>query len=410
MRVLFLNPVGQLGGGERSLIDLLSALRSFLPEIELHVVVGLDGPLIAECTALGATVHPLFMPTAMAGLGDSGLSAKQGRSFKLVGLARSGPVFFSTWSYLKKLKALIRQINPDIIHSNGMKFHLLSAVAAPSQVPLIWHVRDFVSSRRIIKHALKLCLKFRRSLGVIAISKAIHEDVRAVLGNIPIWTVYNAINTQHFADTSAWKKTDLEELAGLATAPLGTLRVGLVATYARWKGQDLFLEAAAKVVRTLPDALVRFYIIGGPIYATPGSQFSKEELRNLANDLDISQNVGFVPLQPDVAPIYQALDIVVQSSTKPEPFGRTIVEAMASSRSVIVSNAGGASELFTSGLDAIGFLPGNVTSLADSICMLLTDSQLRSDLSQAARTTAESRFSRNRLGIEVGNIYRAFLS
>src|SRR5262249_13053440 len=64
----------------------------------------------------------------------------------------------------------------------------------------------------------------------------------------------------------------LDRLAGLEVAPPGTARVGLVATYARWKGQEVFLQAASQV-----DA--RFYVVGGPVYRTRGSQFSLEELR-----------------------------------------------------------------------------------------------------------------------------------
>src|SRR5438270_602078 len=68
---------------------------------------------------------------------------------------------------------------------------------------------------------------------------------------------------------------DLDAASGLAPAPPGTVRVGLVATFATWKGQDVFLEAAARVPADLP---ARFYIVGGPLYRTGGSQWTREEL------------------------------------------------------------------------------------------------------------------------------------
>ena len=65
-------------------------------------------------------------------------------------------------------------------------------------------------------------------------------------------------------------------------------------------------------------------------------------------------SVGFVPFVEDPVPVYRALDVVLHASTQPEPFGLTVVEAMACGRAVVVSAAGGAAELFTDGVDALG--------------------------------------------------------
>jgi glycosyltransferase involved in cell wall biosynthesis len=62
---------------------------------------------------------------------------------------------------------------------------------------------------------------------------------------------------------------DLDALAGLPPAPAGVVRVGLVATFARWKGHITFLEALSRLPESLP---VRGYIIGGPVYETAGSR------------------------------------------------------------------------------------------------------------------------------------------
>src|SRR5205085_8086358 len=141
---------------------------------------------------------------------------------------------------------------------------------------------------------------------------------------------------------------------GLPRAVPGTLRVGLVATYARWKGQEVFLDAAGRLAAGRPELPVRFYVVGGPVYQTRGSQFSEGELRRLAAQRGLADRVGFVGFREDTAPVYRALDVVVHASTRPEPFGLTVVEAMACGRPVIVSRAGGAAELFTPGYDGGG--------------------------------------------------------
>ena len=191
----------------------------------------------------------------------------------------------------------------------------------------------------------------------IAISEAVARDAGAILKGVPVTVVYNAVDTAQFVPgpgDGAW----LDRLAGLPAAGDGTIRVGLVATYARWKGQDLFLRAIGHMQSVRP---ARFYIVGGPIYKTKGSQFSHSELRDLACELGVADRLGFVPFQADTADAYRALDVVVHASTHPEPFGRTIVEAMACSRPTVVSRAGGAAELFTDGEDALGWRPATLT-------------------------------------------------
>jgi glycosyltransferase involved in cell wall biosynthesis len=181
-----------------------------------------------------------------------------------------------------------------------------------------------------------------------------------------------------------------------------------VATYARWKGQDVFLEAAGRLLHRRPDLPLRFYVVGGPIYHTRGSQWSVAELRQQAGEPGRDGRVGFVPFQPDAAPVYRALDVVVHASTQPEPFGLAIAEAMACGRAVVVARAGGAAELFTHDHDAVGVRPGDAEELACVLESLAEGPLRRRRLGLNARTTAQGRFARARLGPEVLAAYRHF--
>jgi glycosyltransferase involved in cell wall biosynthesis len=117
--------------------------------------------------------------------------------------------------------------------------------------------------------------------------------------------------------------------------------------------------------------------------------------------------VGFVPFQDHPVAVFRALDVVVHASTRPEPFGRTIVEGMACARPVLVSQAGGAAELFIDGQDALGVAPGSVEGLARALRSLAEAPGLRQELGAAARQTAVRRFSRERLGREALPLYTA---
>src|SRR5207237_1132719 len=160
------------------------------------------------------------------------------------------------------LRAAVDQIAPDVVHSNGLKTHLL-LWAARSRAPIVWHLHDFVGQRRAASRLLRWTSG--RARRAIAISQPLAADARPVLPRTPT----------------------------AAPAP--------------------------------PGLALRFFVVGGPIYHTAGSQWSGEELRTLAAQAGIARRVGFVPFQPDPVAAYRGLDVVVHASTQPEPFGLTIV-------------------------------------------------------------------------------------
>jgi glycosyltransferase involved in cell wall biosynthesis len=82
-----------------------------------------------------------------------------------------------------------------------------------------------------------------------------------------------------------------------------------------------------------------------------------------------------------------------------------IAEAMACGKPVIMTAAGGAQEIVTSGQDAIAIAPGDASALADSIRQLACAAPLRAQLGAAARKTAEHRFDRVRMAHELIPIY-----
>jgi glycosyltransferase involved in cell wall biosynthesis len=282
--------------------------------------------------------------------------------------------------------------------------HLLLALARPRRAALVWHLHDFVGDRALSRRALRWAA--RRAAGAVAVSHAVADDAGARLVGLPIETVRNAIDTDRFTPGLA-NGEQLDALADLSPASPGTVRVGLVATYATWKGHDVFLDAA-RIVRTRLGELIRFYIIGGPIYQTAGSQWDVQALRALAARVSGRDAVGFIGFQADTVPIYRGLDVVVHASTRPEPFGLTVAEAMSCGRAVVVAQAGGAAELFTHDHDAVGVPPGNAAALAEAIEHLARDPQKRRRLGEQARQTAITQFERSRLGPELLAAYERF--
>jgi glycosyltransferase involved in cell wall biosynthesis len=392
MRIVFLSVSAGLGGAERVLLDSVAALRTRHPQWTLSVVCLAEGPLTGELAAEGADVCVLPLPARFAAVGESGRSA----AATVAGLAGSA---WALQSYTRRLHAHLWAWRPDVVHANGLEAHVLAAWASPRSARIVWHVHDYVSTRRVSSVLLRRHV--HRAALVVANSHDVAADVRTVLGaQVRVEVVHNGIDTQRFHPTG--QTIDLDAAAGLPPAPAGTARVGLVATYARWKGHETFLRALAGVAAA---GSVRGYVVGGPVYETSGSQFTRDELAYIARGLGLGDRVGFVPFQRDVAPAYRALDIVVHASTKPEPFGLSVLEAMACGRPVIVSEAGGVRELVTSDEQGLTHPPGDVNALANRLALLLDDPARRERLGAAGRRTAVALFDRARSAGALADVY-----
>jgi glycosyltransferase involved in cell wall biosynthesis len=393
MKLLYLNASSQLGGAERNLIDTICAVQDRDRSIEITVLItAADGPIVAELDRLGIKIILLELPSKIAQLGDSGLKGQNNRLVSILSFARNGSLLGEFISYWQQLKRSISQVNPDVIHSNGMKTHLLAASLGIS-IPIIWHLHDFIGSRVLVKQLLKLLVN--RASAAIAISQSIADDWQAVFPSLQIEPIYNAIDIDRYKPQ-------------LSIRDLQHLNIGLVATYALWKGHDIFIQAIGHIVKKRPklQSMVKFYIIGGAIYETARSQYSRSQLQQLARDLNVEDWLVFIDFQQDIVSAYNMLDIVVHASTQPEPFGRTIVEAMACEKAVIVAQAGGAAELFTHQKDAIGVLPGDSIALSTAIEKLIDSPRDRITLGKAGRITVKNRFNRDRLGKELISLYQ----
>jgi glycosyltransferase involved in cell wall biosynthesis len=398
MRLLFLNPIGKIGGAERVLLTAIAGVKREMPPATVRLLALSDGPLLDSARELGAEAELLPLPAGSGELGDSQL-----RGGRMALLLRACTQLPAMWSFVGRLRAAIARFAPDLVHSNGIKTHLLARFAVPAAVPLVWHIHDFYGQRPL---ASRLLRRMRhRTRAAIAISNAVAADVRVVLPGLRVEVVPNAVDLARFSP-GAGEGADLDRRAGLPPATPDSVRVGLVATYARWKGQLTVLDAAARLMRESPGFAVRFYIIGGPIYHT-AAQFTETELRQEAAARGLAGHIGFVPFAADPVPIYRALDVVLHASTLPEPFGLTVAEAMACGCAVVVSKAGGAAELYTDDVDALGFTPGNADQLAGAVRRLAEDAALRSRLGIAARRRAEARFDASRYGQQLCRVYRS---
>jgi glycosyltransferase involved in cell wall biosynthesis len=395
--IVFLSVSPEMGGSEVCLLQLVRGIRRAEPTWRLVVGVPREGTLGQRAREAGADVHVLPLPPSLARIGESGMRTG-------AAIARSGARLVAAAttmsSYRRSLAQLLAEVDADLVHTNGFKLHVLGARAAHPGTPLVWHVHEYVSPRPITRVLLKRHAS--RASALVANSRSVADDLRAVVGpNAPVTTIHNAVDLDEFSADGP--VADLDELSGLAPAAPNTIRIGLPATFGRWKGHDPFLRAMRQVSAAVP---VRGYIVGGPLYDTAGSQYTLAELKRRTADLGLADRIGFTGFIRRPAAALRALDIVVHASTQPEPFGLVIAEAMACRRAVIVSAAGGAAELVRDGVDALTHQPGDVDALAAAIQRCVESADLRARLADEAHRVAHSRFDPAAFTASFCNLYR----
>jgi glycosyltransferase involved in cell wall biosynthesis len=221
----------------------------------------------------------------------------------------------------------------------------------------------------------------RRFDAVVAISRGVAESFAgAGFERERIRQVYDGV------DLSRWTPRPGEEGARLrAEHGVGAddLLVVLVGHLRRWKGQHVALHALAALDRDV-RARVRLWIVGD---APRGEEAYADELHQFVRDHGLGDAVSFLGYRSDVAQLMGAADVVLHTSTTPEPFGLVVVEALALGRAVVASRLGGPAEILESG-DGVLFDPADPGELGRVLSELARSRERREELGRRARARA----------------------
>jgi glycosyltransferase involved in cell wall biosynthesis len=382
MRVVFVGHTAKLSGGELALARLIEGFD----DVDCHVLLAEDGPLIALLREAGATVEVLP-------LGDSALNThREAITLRHFPLARAASTLRYTWA----VRGRLRSLRPHIVHTNTLKAALYGGVAGRlAGIPVVWHVRDRIATDYLPPFATRLVRTLSRFIpsGIITNSGA----TLATLGRrprrarvVPSPVVYDAVPAKAFAPSSN-------------DAQPSTLRIGLIGRISPWKGQDVFLRAFAAANFEVPATAV---IVGSAMF---GEDAFEAELHRLCEQLGIADRVEFTGFIADVPSVLAGLHIVVHASTIPEPFGQVVIEGMAAGLPVIAANAGGPAEIVTPGVDGLLTEPGDVKALTVALERLAGDPAERARMGAKGRARAAD-FSPDRVAAMVTTVYRTVLA
>ena len=177
---------------------------------------------------------------------------------------------------------------------------------------------------------------------VIAISHTVHDYIRENYPQIDpgrITVIHRGVDTHHFnraySPEPQWSEGFFRDFPQAAGKPL-LLMPGRLS---RWKGQIEFIELIAALrARGTP---CHGLIAGEP---TPGKDAYLRELRELVRERDLAGDVSFLGHRADMENLYAISAVVFNLSRHAEPFGRTVIEALATGVPVVAYDYGGPAE------------------------------------------------------------------
>lgn len=273
-------------------------------------------------------------------------------------------------SVLTKLRKIIREYSPDVIHTHigALKYAFLASVGMKTQVVHTVHSVAQQECGRVPQILNKLFLKTKR-LTMVALSQIIaettHEVYRLPLEQIPV--VFNGVPLEKCKVKTDWSLHD-------------PISIAHVAGFRSMKNHTELIRA----VRLLVD---RGYKVNLDLYGD-GDERAKIEQCILGNGLqDVVIIHGFCE---DVTGYLHESDLFVLPSLY-EGISLSVIEAMGTGLPVVASAVGGLPDMITDGEDGLLCEP-LAESIAEKIEMLIVDEELRSRLGQNAMQSVK-RFS-----------------
>lgn len=393
IRVLFFDHTAAQSGAE---IAMLNLVRHLDPRKVTPVVVfGAYGPVVEQMDPFADT-HVLPLPVAVAGAKKDSLGVASLFHLRttLGGVA-----------YIWNLAKFIRRNDVDLVHTNSLKADLIGGIAGRlARRPVIWHVRDRIHNDYLPPSVVRIFRLLSRWVPhfVIANSAA---TLRSLYPGAPPDSSFPSSADHKGRSVVVHDGTPWPFPAHRTSARSGLVRVGLIGRISPWKGQLIFLRAAALVHENFPDA--RFFIVGSALF---GEAEYEREVRSLTESLGISNLVTFTGFRSDVQNAIADMDLIVHASTTGEPFGQVIIEGMAAGKPVIATNGGGVPEIVEDGKTGILVPMGDVQAMADAISRVLADPALAATMGARGQERVRDHFTIEKKARKVEAVYQAMLS
>lgn len=353
MRVLQVLPALESGGVERGTVEFA-----------------------AELVKLG---HESFVLSAGGSMVD--LLTSQGSHHITLPVHRKSPASFRQ---IRPVRELLRDLQPDVVHVRSRMPAWITRLAwkglSQEERPAL--VSTFHGMYSVTPYSAIMA----KADHVIAVSNCVRDYVEQHYRVRPeqLSVIQRGVDTASFRDhtpAADWTDTLYHNYPELAHKRL-VLMPGRIS---RWKGQLLFLDAMAEMVRSQRD--LHGVIVGG---VEPGKHRFLRELEEHRSELGLDDKVTFLGQRSDMADLYSLATLVCHMSTKPEPFGRTVTEALAAGTPVVAFDRGGAAETLRACFPEGLVTPDHIREFADRAVALANAPRSPIELPERFRLEAQT--------------------
>src|SRR5438876_8369516 len=320
---------------------------------------------------------------------DGELRRRAAEGLELIPLApRTEMDLTAAWRFSR----VVTQLAPDVIHAHDPHGVAMASLALSLAAASAKSLPALVASRRVDFHLKGNSFsrwKYRQVDCFIAASEAIRQML--VADGVPparTITIHEGIDVEHVLAAPA---VNVHEAFWLPHhAPV----VGNVAALVPHKGQRHLVEAAHLVVRQIPDA--RFVILGeGEL---------REHLEHQVREYHLEKHVLLPGFRTDVLGCIKGFNVFVMSSVT-EGLGTSLLDAMACSRAIVATRAGGIPEIVEDEETGVLVAPRDHTAMAEAIVRLLRDGALRRQMGDAGFARVQARFTVERMVAETAAVY-----
>ncbi len=372
--ILFVHSSNELYGSDVILLELVRRLdrERFAPYVVMPRDLPYDGRLSRALTASqvpNATVDMAVLRRRYMSL--RGLLTFNKRLLK------------GTYALIR----LMRSRRARLVHSQTGAVWCGAVASKLLGIPHVYYIMEIVQepllTRRLMAHFIRW-----RGDRVVVISRAVGEhllkDAPAMADRIVV--IPPGIDPARFHPENDGRA--VREAWGVRPEEVV---FGVVGRIHWWKGQDDFLRAAARMAHRVPHA--RFAIVGDVV---PGEEWRRHQLEREVARMGIADRVIWAGYRDDIPQVMAALDVLVLPSSEPEPFGRVIVEAMATARPVIASAHGGPLEIVVPEETGLLFPPRDASALAEAMLRLADNPDLRRRMGAAGRQRVLTHYTMER--------------
>jgi len=320
---------------------------------------------------------------------------KQGVSCLRLNIRTKSELSPKLYLSIPKLVEFIKREEIDLIHAHTRVTQVLSWwLQQVSGTPYVSTCHGF--------YKLRLGRRLLPAWGnhVVAISKPVEESLIKDFKVKPstVSTIFNAIDITDLM--KRYYEKNSERIRAELNISKGTKVLGIVARVVEDKGHEYFLRAAGKLILdSLQD--VKILIVGDGPYL----RSTKELVRRLRLD----GSVRFLGNVNDITYALAVIDIFVLPAIWREGFGLSIIEAMAVSKPVIVTNIWALNELVQDRVNGLLVEPKDVNGLAAAIRELLTDTELYEKVSHNGAQMVRQEFSISQMAKRMDSLYQEIL-